>query len=116
MTLKEHFEVCEGRPTLNDETRPRKVKNHILHPTNRLDYPRYVGDLPLNAADLPSITNTGDIPTDYNNIKAIKYPEKTPDLKAPPATVYVEHDSRPKVITTYDSRPRVIATTYDRPL
>ena len=70
--------------------------------TRTLDWKRY--DIPLDnnktitTANVPALTNTGDIATDYNNIKAIKSPDKA-TLKAPPQTVYVEHDPRPRVIT-----------------
>lgn len=68
MTLEEHFEACDGRPTLNsDDVKLKKVRTRTLG-GNMLDYStRY---------DIPSLTNTGHIATDYNNIKAIKYPEK----------------------------------------
>lgn len=62
MTLQEHFETCDGRPTLNDETQVKKVRTKTIDWASRYD--------------VPSLTNTGDIETDYNNIKAIKYPEK----------------------------------------
>ena len=71
MTLKEHFETCDGRPTLNDETQLKKVR------TRTIDYSDW---------NYPSITNTGDTATDYNNIKALKYPDKE-TLKSPPKPI-----------------------------
>jgi len=59
MSLQEHFETCEGRPTLNDGKALKKIR------TRTIDYSNY---------SIPSLTNTGDIGTDYNNIKSIRYP------------------------------------------
>lgn len=70
----------------------KKVRTRTIDWASRYDH--------APSWDVPSLTNTGDIGTDYNNIKAIKYPEKEATvLKSPPRTVYVEHDSRPKYIT-----------------
>tara|TARA_B110000285_G_scaffold174278_1_gene195385 strand:+ start:1042 stop:1284 length:243 start_codon:yes stop_codon:yes gene_type:complete len=63
--------------------------------------------------DVPSLTNTGDIGTDYNNIKAIKYPEKEETvIRSPPRKVLIETDSRPKYITQYGSTAYGTAPRY----
>jgi hypothetical protein len=82
MTLKEHFETCDGRPTLNDETQLKKVR------TRTIDYSDW---------NYPSVTNTGDTKTDYNNIKALKYGKET--MKSPPKDL---QSITAKSMSTYD--------------
>ena len=99
MTLEEHFETCDGRPTLNDDVQMKKVRTKTIDWASRYD--------------VPSLTNTGDIGTDYNNIKAIKYPEKEEAaIKSPPRKVLVETDSRPKYITQYGTTAYGTAPRY----
>jgi hypothetical protein len=61
--------------------------------------------------DAPSLTNTGDIHTDYNNIKALKYPEKSDPLKVPPRSVIIKNDTRPKYIQYSSTMPDTFIRT-----
>jgi len=104
MTLKEHFETCDGRPTLNDETQLKKVR------TRTIDY----NDLSLKTGlNNKMLTDTGHVGTDYNNIKAIKYPDKEV-LRSPPKTDYkaktILNPERNKIIVEHANAPRFVTT------